>query len=85
MANFGKERGKNGRKMGKWPKNGSVMAIFPFFGHFFAFFEVEPKSIFWPFFPISGRRPDLGSEQGTRDRKNRVLVETVLGGQETRF
>ena len=79
---------KNGRKMGfgphqekgdKWPKNaknGSKMAIFPFVGHFSRFFQVGPKSIFRTFFPISGRRPDLGSVQGNRGCSSRPFHQS---------
>ena len=74
---------KNGRKMDfgpagkkkgkKWPKNGRIgrkngskMAIFPFLPIF-------------PPFSRSGRRPDLGSVQGNRDRKVRVVFERCKG------
>ena len=72
----GRNMGKNGRKWENWPKNGSKMAIFPFFGQCFPFFFlVGPESVFRPFFsPISGRRPDLGSVQGNRDRKANKLL-----------
>ena len=43
--------------------------IFPFFGHFFPLSPGGAKIHFSAiFFPISGRRPALGSEQGNRDR-----------------
>ena len=57
------------------------MAIFyPFLGQFSHFSVIFPpfsrwgrKSIFRPFFfPISGRRADSGSVQGTRDRNERT-------------
>ena len=53
---FGK-RGKMAERWGNWPKNGSKMVIFPFFGHFSPFSPVGPKSIFWPFFS-----PNFGPE-----------------------
>ena len=49
------------------------MAIFPFFGHFDPFFPVGPNPFFGHFFPISGRRPDLGSVQGNWDRDYKTL------------
>ena len=71
--------GERGKKWPKnWPKNGSRMAIFPFFGHFSPFFSVGPKSIFRPFcFPFAGPRPDLGCVLGNRDCNLRVLVFPV--------
>ena len=77
------EMGQNGRKMdfvptfqkgGKmaekwenWSKNGSKMAIFPIFRPFFTPFPGGAKIHFSSIFPISGRRPDLGSVQTNRN------------------
>ena len=81
---MGKKWPKNGfwphqEKGEKWPKNGLKMdfwANFPIFRLFFPFSPVGPKSIFRPFFPISGRRPNLGSVQGNWDRNS-----CEIGGQ----
>ena len=66
-----KQRGKMAEKWENWPKNGSKngskMAIFPFFGDFLPFAGGAKNPFFRPFFPISGRRPDLGSVLGNRD------------------
>ena len=40
-----------------WP---FLTPIFPFFGHFFPFFPVGPKSIFWPFFSHFGPEARFG-------------------------
>ena len=45
---------KMAEKWENWPKNGSKLVIFPFFGHFSPFFPVGPKSIFRPFFSHFG-------------------------------
>ena len=57
-----RENGKIGPKMGqKWQ--------FSLFGHFFPIFPGEAKIHFSAiFFPCRGRRPDLGSVEGNRDR-----------------
>ena len=65
------KRGKNGRKMGRWPFLTHFWAIVDrFFGHFFLFPGGAKIHVFAHFFPISGRRPDLGSVQGNRDRNS---------------
>ena len=63
------KKGKNGRTIGRWLFLGQ---IFPFFGHFFSFFSSGGAKLHFsaPFFPITGRKPDLGSIQGNRDRKS---------------
>ena len=58
-------------KWENWPKNGSRMAIFPWFRPFFPFSRWGQNPFFGHFFPISGRSHDLGSVQGNRDRKAR--------------
>ena len=72
------KREKNGRKMGKlaqkWTKNGSDMAIFPFFGHFFPFCPVGPKSIFWPFFSHFGPEARFGVCTGQSGSQHQPLM-----------
>ena len=91
---MGKKRPKNGfwphRKKGdRWPKIGKLAQKWVKNGYFPIFWPFPPpsssgaKSFFWPFFPISGRRPDLRSVQGNRDRNNssffffHLLVKTL--------
>ena len=90
---------KSGRKMDfgpppprekgeKWPKNGKIGGICPFFGHFSPLFPVGPKSIFRPFFPHFGwgeARLILGSAQGNRDRKVTVWGCNGSSGSGFRF
>ena len=61
-------------KLENWPKNGEKVhfwANLPIFRPFFPPFpggaEIHFSAIF---FPISGRRPDLGCVQGNRDRNS---------------
>ena len=57
----GKKRRKMGKLAQKWVKN----AHFPIFRPFFFLFSGGAQfPFFGHFFPISGRRPDLGSVQG---------------------
>ena len=63
------KRGKMAQKMGNLPFLAHSWANFPTFRPFFPlFFRWGQNPFFGHFFPISGRRPDLGSVQGNRDR-----------------
>ena len=64
-------------------ENGKMAIFDPFLGQFSHFSAILPPFSRWgqnPFlghvFPISGRRPDLGSVQGNRDRKNCLRKST---------
>ena len=56
----------------KWVRIGFV-AIFPIFRLIFPYFPGEAETYIFPiFFPISGRRPEMGSVPGKQDRKSRI-------------
>ena len=73
----GPRRGKMLEKWGKWPKNGSKMAILPSFGHFAPLFPGWAKShcsaILSPFWAGG---PKWGQNEGNRDRKAKLDFET---------
>ena len=74
------KRGKSGRKMGKLvqngAKNGSKMAIFPFFGHFSLFSRWGQNLFFGHFFPFRAGGPIWG-----QDRAIRIATLQVLGNK----
>ena len=70
--------GPTGKKRKEWPKNGKIVCQKWSFSHFSAIFPPFSRwgqnPFLGHFFPISGRRPDLGSVQGNRDRNGPWLI-----------
>ena len=78
------------KKGKKWPKNGKIgpkiAQKWPF-SHFWAIFSPFSRwgqnPFFGHFFPISGRRPDLGPVQGNRDRNTKYGQRWSKKGRST--